>query len=455
MKLTQFALPIFCMFMFANCDEEISVTEIEKEQEEVEMETSKEVTYFTYSPNEYRDTSESDNWLIIHNQNGDLLGYQAFEREDTLVFSANDSLLTETNTLVITTLSARQNETSNIHNLETFTHIPLGLNWSFGTFQSDSESKNPFNFSFDENHKDHSPKNSLKNNPIQLIVNNIPGISKYSITSVTTGVVTSNFNPIAENTLSIENIELIPEINYILFVEDSQGGLKYIFLKIEENTNELVLDYSDFKVFEIILETQLPPNNYLFSVSRGFESSSDLSRGLEMSVELDFNSPQLSRIGYISGFGNYSTVFNIRMDSGYSYEYYERGLMPLKEISILEKPAFSVVNNSPHNFNFSTNIDFLRTNSVWQFEENLTDGKYLYSNWRINTINTTSHVVGNIPQEILDAYPELSLNQVKYLNTSLEIQGRTHEMFLENIINPSTSNQPKIFETIVLNAPEE
>ena len=102
MKIIKY-ISVLLVLIFTNCDKIEETNQISPE-----LELSNEITYFTYKPNSYIETSESDNWLVIHNQNGKLLDYQAYEKNDILVFTALDTTLIATESLVITSLTLSQ-----------------------------------------------------------------------------------------------------------------------------------------------------------------------------------------------------------------------------------------------------------------------------------------------------------------------------------------------------------
>lgn len=459
MKLTKLFPSIVCILLFTNCEKENPIGDIKKEQEEPKPEEKpeepKEITYFTYKAPDYSDTSESDDWLIIHDQDGKLLDYRPLEKEDVLVFKKMDTALIKTENLTITTFTARSTETSNVHMLNTHPLVPVGSAWN-QKVQTDGF--------HDENSKNLQPQNptskftentQTKKSIHNIAVNDIPGIEKYNITSAATGLVTANFNPTAGNDLLLENINLSEGVNYIFFIADSQGGLKHLFFEIDETLQDLSFDYADFEDFDHILETQLPENTNLFSVSRGFETVDLDNRGYEMTIEFEYDDPNVSRIGYIDGFESYTTSFQLSLANGYGYRYYEHSTAPLNEITILPKPSFSIVDKTPYAYAFETDIAFIQGTTSWKYEENFPDGTYVNSYWNIHIPDTNALSIGQLPEELITAHPKLNLELLKHGDTHLTIQGNNYAQYLENLANQSVGQGPNIVESIFLNSPEE
>jgi len=460
MKTLKLIFLIVSAVLFTNCEEADPIEEIKKEQEntesEEETEEPQEITYFTYKAPNYFNTSDSDDWLIIHDQDGQLLDYRAFEQEDVLVFKKMDSALTSTNNLTITTFTSHLNQTSNVHALNTHPLVPIGSSWN-NQIETDS---------FDENNLIASQLRngsaftniaaSGKNSTHNITVSNVPGILKYNITSDITGVITADYNSIDSNVLTLENVNLSPGINYIIFIGDAEGGLKHLFFEIDQNTTDLDLNYEDFVDYDQILETQLPSNSYLFSVSRGHSDTENIGRGYEMTVELDFTKPTTSKIGYIAGYERYTTHFHLTMDSGYGYRYFELSEAPLSEITILPKPSFTLIDKTPFAYQFITDIAYVRAKTTWRYEETLDDGTYVATNWNIQIPDTKALSIGQLPQELVfSAHPKLSLDKLKHGDTDLTIRGNDYTQLLENLENPLNHSPNKIVETIVLKTIEE
>jgi len=457
MKLSKLAFFIACIFLFTNCEKADPIEEIKKEQEDPKPDPKepKEITYFTYKAPAYSETSESDDWLIIHDQDGQLLDYRPLEKEDVLVFKKMDTVLTNTKNLTITTFSSRSTETTNAHMLNTHPLVPVGTIWNKEIETSGFHDKSLKDFRLHGDASKVGQTTQAKKSTHNILVTDIPGIEKYNITSSVTGYVIADFRPTEGADLSLENINLSVGVNYIFFIEDSQGGLKYLFFEIDENTQDLNFDYSDFQDFQHILETQLPENSNLFAVSRGFETVGAENRGYEMTIEIEDDNPNVSRIGYVDGFESYTTSFQLSLTSGYGYRYYEHSIEPLTELTILPKPTFSIVDKTPYAYEFETDIAYLRGTTSWKYEENFSDGTYQYSFWQIHIPDTKALSIGQLPEELITAHPKLNLELLKHGDTHITTQGKSYAQYLEDLANPSVVPYPKIVESIFLKSPEE
>ena len=431
-----------------SCTEETEIEESIAKEKPIPEEPKEEV-YLTYRLNEHSDTTEIEYWVIVHNQDGELLDYKSIKEDSTLTFSAIDTALVNTEKLVVTTLSVAEYDNLSSHNLYTYTDIPKGFKWNSSEPAEASsifiEKLNTYKSNESTNNLTYKAGNS------SITVNSAPTILKYQVYSPKSGVVDSNYNIINEETFSIENIELLSGIRYLFFIGDAEESLKYHFFELGSDSQDVILDYNQFKDYEYVLETTLPQNAYQFSSSNGFGTLTNPKIVYETSVELNFDNPTVSRIGYISGFDSYSTSFSIKLENDYIY-FYSKNLhqLPPEEIKILERPSFNIIQDALYNFEFNTDSNYISSSSIWNSETLSTENRRSTTTWKIFSSNKSSHTVGSLPGEVNTLYPNLDLDNLKYSQTHLIIQGKTYESTLKNLSNPNNSTSPKINESLVL-----
>ena len=267
MKIKYVLLFFTAIYSLISCTEGTEIDEPIAKEEPIPEEPKEEV-YLTYRLNEHSDTTEIEYWVIVHDQDGELLDYKSIKEDSTLTFSAIDTALVNTEKLVVTTLSVAEYENLSSHNLYTYTDIPKGFKWN----SSEPEEASSIFTEKLNTYKSNESTNSLtyKAGNSSITVNSAPTILKYQVYSPKSGVVDSNYNIINEETFSIENIELLSGIRYLFFIGDAEGSLKYHFFELGSDSQDVILDYNQFKDYEYVLETTLPQNAYQFSTSNGF-----------------------------------------------------------------------------------------------------------------------------------------------------------------------------------------
>ncbi|MBU2948144.1 hypothetical protein [Zobellia uliginosa] len=452
MKIKYVLLFFTAIYSLISCTEGTEIDEPIAKEEPIPEEPKEEV-YLTYRLNEHSDTTEIEYWVIVHDQDGELLDYKSIKEDSTLTFSAIDTALVNTEKLVVTTLSVAEYENHIAHNLLTYTNIQKGFKWnSSESGEANSSLIRELNIG-KTNHSNN--KLNSKVGDYTITVNSVPAFLKYHIQSPETGVVARNDTEVEGDRLQVEGLELQPGIRYLISIGDTEELPKYTFFEISDDSKNITLDYTEFTDYDQVLETTLPENTYLFSVSKGYDNSERSGRGYEMVVEIDFDNPEISRIGYISGFKSYLTQFNLTMKNNYTYRYSELSELPLEQITILEKPNFSIIENSLYNFEFSTDISYLTTSSIWRSEEASSEIFNNYTSWRINSSNTSSHLLGEIPEELINLYPKLNLEKLKYSDTELQLLGQDYQVSLNVLSNPTNVVYPIINESLILYPEQE
>lgn len=425
---------ITCIILLFSCTPE-SVENIVKDSEEVIDDPIKEevedenVVYFTFNSRQHH--QDSENWILIHDQDGNLIDFQQFEFRDRIVFEKPKSLLDSIEYLNMTLSNHRVSQDAiRGHSIITYTGLNKGDEWD--------NIPNPEFYNEDKQSSQYS-----------LSLNNIPGIDRYLLSSL-------NYDEFAEypnqnvDKYDKTDITLNDYDKYLLSFTDFDKIQKYLFIETNPADPEILIDYGDFKNYNVIIETNLPQNSYFFYNTRCFEDS-EFKRGFSMSNYNSYDSPTISRIGYIDGYESYSTLFGISM-ADYRYYYTKYGTKPTS-INIPNKPVLNVSNTSLKNFSYNTVFDYQWRRSNWNFNNyNDQDSNQLINIfWSVYAeANNTELIIGEIPAEILEKYPSLSIEKIDYYSTDLyyssaeHINSGNYKYYIED--NPRYSNNVLPFQ---------
>ena len=140
MKITRLPLILLFVFLLSNCSK--SETPIpqpdagEQPDTEEPPEPQEPITevYFTLNVLSPRQAGSNAEWVIIHDENGNLLDYKQYEVGDVLKFEAAVDSLTDK--ISVTELQYIINEDGNrFHSLSTTTEVLKGSEWTIGTDQ--------------------------------------------------------------------------------------------------------------------------------------------------------------------------------------------------------------------------------------------------------------------------------------------------------------------------------
>lgn len=398
------------MILLFSCTPE-SVENTVKDLEEVIEEPIKEEVvhenevYFTFNSRHHH--QDAENWIIIHDQDGNLMDFQQFEFRDKIVFEKPKSLLDNIEYFNMTLSHHRvSQDPSRGHSIITYTAINKGDEWDNipdPEFYSENKETSQYNLSLD----------------------NIPGVDRYLLSAL-------NYDEFGEylnqnvSKYDKTDITLNDYDDYLLSFTGLDKIQKYLFIETNPLEPEILIDYGNFKNYDVIIETNLPQNSYLFYNTRCFEDS-EFNRGFSMSNYNSYDSPNISRIGYIEGYENYITWFGISM-SDYRYYYTKYGTKPTA-INIPDKPVLNVTNTSIKNFSYNTTFDYQWRRSNWNFN-NYNDAErdqIINIFWSVYAeANNTELIIGEMPPEILNKYPSLSIEKIDYYSTDLYYSSAEH-----------------------------
>lgn len=372
-----------------------------------------EELYFSFKAN--KDTSESDNWVIIHNENGELLDYKSFEENDYLEFKTKSPLLTDK--ISISLFSYSEINGNIYHTIATTTGIDKGSVWD------------------DENETITVGATNTLVGDFSFTLIDFPEIKLFNISNENGGIGggLSGSGSGGVWTYSASNYSLYEKNNYLFTIVESNADSKYFYLQDIQNEDNILINYSEFKLFDSYLNIDLPLNSSYVMVLFGFEDYQDYfdGDGYKLSQIFPFNNYDVNqnplRIGYLNRFNKYMTQFNVYFEN-YIYNYKKYGSKP-NEIIVPENLTFSISDNSVRNFEFSTNITFVKYVSKWSYSIGIRNTDWIGSFWRVESSTNMYPKIGNLPDELFQLYQDLDVNSLEYSQTIFTLNPEENIIF--------------------------
>lgn len=378
-------------------------------QDEIPQPAQEEL-YFSYKAND--DTSESDDWIIIHNSNGELLDYRAFEKNDFLEFKTKSPLLTDK--ISVSVFSVYESYGKKNHFIKTTTAVDKGIVWDFEQEPIiepiTSSSIGSFDFKLTN-----FPKTELLN------ISNKGGDINGSLSGVGAG---------GSWTYSGSDFTLYENNDYLFTIAQGTSDSKYYYAENLNDGDVITVEYNQFIPFDSYLSINLPPDSSYFLLLLGFEDDQNytLGDGYVLSKIFPFDNNSINqnplRVGYLNNLDRYITTFDVYLE-GYTYNYKKYGAKP-NEIVIPEDPTFSIGDNSLENFRFSTSLDFNQYTSIWS-----NNTEEVSSNWYVESGSNSYHKIGKIPEELVQKYPDFNINSLEYNKTHLTLSPEESITFYE------------------------
>jgi len=390
-----------------------------QEEPEPEIETEVYFTLITESPP--NSTETSDDWVILHDSNGNLLGYSSYETGDRIEFEAPTDLLTPT---ISVTYLKYLNTNGNQHfDISTSVDVDKGYIQNFGPNPPpeniDYTKKGEFNLSVRD-----IPDPFRNASPAKVELSS--GLGRLGFSSTGTGSLNGTF----ELNLQIEALQGFDD--YLISILDGNNRLKYFYLNNPDVQNLSVNYNTDFVDFEKEISISLPPHTRFNLNIAGFKDDQGFSQyggywlhDVISVLNKDVIANPL-KIGYLNMFNKYRTQFNISMD-GYDYSISQYG-EALDELVIPEKPVMNIVDKSVNSFLFDIDIEFSSTVHKWDYQEGSSaEGNHLLTRWQLYAPKDFNPIIGDLPIEILEKYPDISIERIKYKSSNFTLLNEDSE----------------------------
>ncbi|MEC7262684.1 MAG: hypothetical protein VXW38_03020 [Bacteroidota bacterium] len=407
-------------------------------------EEPKSEIYFTLNVSQNIIPDSYEEWVLIHDLNGNLMDYKMVQNGETATFEALDTEIKATYNITKLTRTLFSDGETSRYFLNTYTNIPKGSIWNYaGTNLNTTSEVNPD-----------------VDGSFSLNVYNIPPTYRFSICSLENPFVYGSYFDLRNTSqLSLPEVDLFETSNYILSILDGNNELKYTYLENIQADGNLDLDYSQFLDFDKYITIDLPNqdidyNYFIDGLGENIDYPGNV--GYEYQSNLgEFGDPPYRpylKLGYLDIFSKFKTYFGITMnDDNYTYTFYKQGTPP-NAILIPEKPIFTISAESMDRLEFSIDKEYQYYVISWRAEQETGRPEPDLTLWKVYSENDSNTVMSEMPEEIRLKYPTLNLVDMEYQDVNLYLQDETYNDFLDKsyISNYSKSNSEFTSEVIVL-----
>ena len=232
MKVLKFAYLSFIVFAFFNCSKNEETKESIIQSEEIESENpvsspeiiEKEV-YLTVNIDANKNTTDSEDWIIIHDDNNNLVDYKPYESGDKITFSAYPDSITST--LSITKFSQVIDYVNDINDgTSPQTRSEIGKKYEISTTNGLKKGE-VFNINSTVLNE---PQNRTKVGEFNITIEDIPQIKNLNI-STKNGVIPYSYSPSGEGNELIDYKETLiqneGEEEYLISILDGNYTHRY------------------------------------------------------------------------------------------------------------------------------------------------------------------------------------------------------------------------------------
>ena len=450
MKPTYLSILLFLSFLLINCtkDETKPTDPIGEEKPEPEEPKEPEEpvfeVYFTFNVKDFIETDETDNWIMIHNGSGELIDIKPFESSQSINFEANIDSIPDNMSISILKSTSYSNSTAKgvRYLIETYPNITKESIWNYkpiGKPRREVQMGEDFDITV-ENMNGVTPLRDFA-----------PTFSSHAISTPTSLIFTTSNSGVTSNNVLIElttgPIRNFSGEPYLMSILGANYQLKYSFFEPSINGDKVVLDYGDFKEFDSQIMLELPENTGNSFVLSGFdetESFKETDIGFTL-FSFSRTDRQLVPIGLLDKFSTYKTFYSITTDL-YSYVYNKNGEHPeIDDLKIPEVPSISIANEAIANFTLSVDQPYERKSGFWGYQETVQDSTN-YLSWTIHSTNDSFPIIQELPQDLIEHLPGLSLDQIDLWFINLFMISDNYPTFIQKLFGPDEQGFDDGFE---------
>ncbi|MFI8605177.1 hypothetical protein ACIGCP_11985 [Cellulophaga baltica] len=401
-KLVFVFLPL--LFLVFACSKKSSEVEEPIEEEIIAQEIE---TYFTLNVPENKFSDITEAWVVLHDpNNNNVLDYQRLTNGTTYTFEKLKSDFFIASNISLLSIATDNGNTSLY--ISTYTFIDNGTEWTL-----DSPT---------------APKFTPRENPTGALVikaNNLISPASYNVSNSFGSTLSggASISTVDQQTaLSFDNVLFFNDNRYLLSLFDANGDGKYMFLDDLTDGQIVTLDNTQLKTFDQTVPVYIPEGGEYYSSVFGYNKGQEYSQGNGYILNLifPFDNEKITsgtlNLGYLNTLDRYITTFNYTKDK-FNYSYKKYGEIPTRIfIGYPEEWNVEVTNESIHNFQFSgpsTNLFYTQSHH-WQTSSGTKDVDYSEIHWAVIHRGDYYPFSYQLPDEILEAYPNLDINGVAY-----------------------------------------
>lgn len=352
-------------------------------------------------------TSQTDDWVILHNTEGKLIGYKPFESGDSFTFET--TLVQAGGKINITTIKRRLENGYDFFSMASHLHVESGQTLVIRNLERSSP---PFGDESGEFIIEMS--GTSENHVIALSDKN-----GYSFGGWLSETGVYRMTPSIHGTSS----------DFLLFVGDGMGNVKHKWFLGVEDLDLYKLSTNDLDAFdhEVLVSFPLTDNiRFHVSGSRTLEPTEYFYECSDLNG-INRDSRTSLKLGYLDVFAKHSTWFQIGY-SDRSYTYSKDGGVP-GSITLPLNADFHGQNTSITNFTYTKNQPFVYRYGVWTLRD-LASSPKIWINWLVFSPEGTQRIA-EWPDELKTKYPALIPDVMVYESTTFYTEAVPYKDYID------------------------
>ncbi len=400
------------------------------------------INYFTANIGQEKNTELFDDYLIIHDSNGKLIDFKPFEKGESIKFSADSDSITDKFTVTYLFTPTQDNPLSFF--IQSYGNIKKGSVWDINqNFINQYSGVYPEtgNFTVNISGNNERPENIFLTN----------GSKENKIYSLPSTTETQDWSALIN--VGIEESRK----DYVITTLNSTDFSRYYILENVSNNSNYQLDYNDFLSFDSYIDFSTPNIGSTRVILKGYKNEDNplvdgyVLYNITGSGFGSISNTESLKLGYLNDYFTGYTFQASYSYMGYIYNKSYFGSSLPSNYRVPEKPVVNLENSSIKNFKIDLDIDYIRTVSLWEGGEKPVGSPTKTTLWYVYASHNEFPNIGEIPEELLQKYPNLESQELDYLNTTFMLDSNTHDEFIQkSFVTSGTEITPENIESITI-----
>ena len=339
----------------------------------------------------------SDDWIIVHAEDGSILASESFEPDDELELVTDKSVsgkITVTHLKHLVYNGSKYYVATSHSNIEKGKHMIL---------------------------KYAVAKQAQVTGNLNVAITNVGFIDHRAISNRIGSSGTSSWSSDTQ-ILDFECSTLAGVSKYIVTVCDGPS-LKHHVLNNVQPSDSYSFSLDDMEPFDKTINFAFPQSNQVTLYVRGSEPDATLDpNSYTLIAHYNSDTHNTIKAGYLNSLTNYKTQLYIAYPD-YGYEYENFGAIPDENINWPQKSDFNISEKAFTNFSATTSKSYVWRKSRWIYQD--VASKTVVA-WEVSS-SSGSQSIQELPSEITSAHPALSLSNIKYGSTIFYTQSPAFE----------------------------
>jgi hypothetical protein len=397
----QIKLLFLCLFLafYSGCDDGDQVNQVINNDGPTKL--------LTLSVNKSYNTSKSEDWIIIHDEDGKILASQSFEANEKIELETSEKL--SANTIGITFLKITDSKREEYFLIKSYLNIEKGKTALLRTKTETDPGKNEGIF--------------------ELILNSTTSPDQFSLSSKN-GMLYSG--GLENRKLKLKGFLYSKSSDYLFQMSDLFGNARYKMIKKIKPNDHYSFAFDDLDPFDKIVEFNFPVSNRVDLSVRGRTSDQSFDDpGYTLNNHFISDNHSQIKVGYLNDLSKYETELTLKYFD-YGYVYKKVGSIPDGNISWPSNSAFRIKESAIENFSAEA-APFIWRQSTWNLKNSDVTRPDVVV-WDIYS-SSPGQSLTELPEEITSAHPTLTLKKLTHKGTTFYTQSESYANYIDKILN--------------------